>query len=49
MFLPPPGGPKEVYSRFEEENNITRGPEGIYVRPSDRPGFGWDLEVEPLS
>jgi L-rhamnonate dehydratase len=49
MFLPPPGGPKEVYSRFEEENNITRGPEGIYMRPSDRPGFGWDLEVEPAS
>ena len=46
MFLPPPGGPKEVYSRFEEENNITRGPEGIYMRPSDRPGFGWEVEVE---
>ena len=46
MFLPPPGGPKEVYGRFEEENNITRGPEGIYMRPSDSPGFGWELEVE---
>jgi L-rhamnonate dehydratase len=42
-FLPPPGGPAEVYQRFEEENNVTRGPEGIYMRPSDRPGFGWDL------
>ncbi|MFN8006601.1 MAG: enolase C-terminal domain-like protein [Terriglobia bacterium] len=46
MFLPPPGGPPEVYRRFEEDNNITRGPEGIYMRPSDRPGFGWDLEIE---
>ena len=46
MFLPPPGGPAEVYQRFEEENGITRGPEGIYMRPSDRPGFGWELAVE---
>ena len=46
MFLPPPGGPPEVYQRFEEENNITRGPEGIYMRPPDRPGFGWELAVD---
>jgi len=46
MFMPPPGGPREVYQRFEEENNITRGPEGIYMRPSDRPGFGWELTVD---
>jgi L-rhamnonate dehydratase len=46
MFMPPPGGPDEVYARFEEENHITRGPEGIYMRPSDRPGFGWDLVVD---
>jgi L-rhamnonate dehydratase len=46
MFMPPPGGPDEVYQRFEEENNISRGPEGIYMRPSDRPGFGWDLVVD---
>jgi L-rhamnonate dehydratase len=46
MFLPPPGGPKEVYQRFEEENNITRGPEGVYMRPSERPGFGWELTVD---
>jgi len=45
LFMPPPGGPKEVYDRFEEENMITRGPEGIYVRPSDGPGFGWDFLV----
>jgi L-rhamnonate dehydratase len=43
MFLPPPGGPREVYQRFEEDFNITRGPEGVYMRPGDRPGFGWDL------
>jgi len=46
MFMPPPGGPSEVYQRFEEENNVTRGPEGIYMRPSDRPGFGWELIVD---
>jgi L-rhamnonate dehydratase len=45
MFLPWPGGPKEVYARFEEENQITRGSEGIYMRPPDRPGFG--LEMKP--
>ena len=45
LFLPPPGGPDEVYRRFEEDNQITRGPEGIYMRPSDRPGFGWEIEV----
>ncbi len=45
MFMPAPGGPIEVYERYEEENQITRGPEGIYMLPPDRPGFGWDLEV----
>ena len=45
MFLPPPGGPPEVYHQFEEENNVTRGPEGVYTRPPDRPGFGWELVV----
>jgi L-rhamnonate dehydratase len=44
MFLPWPGGPKEVYERFEEEHQITRGPEGIYMRPPDRPGFGFELK-----
>lgn len=46
MFMPPPGGPPEIYQRFEEDNNVTRGPEGIYMRPPDRPGFGWDLTVD---
>jgi L-rhamnonate dehydratase len=45
MFLPPPGGPKEVYQQFEEEQQITRGPEGIYMQPPNRPGFG--LELKP--
>ena len=45
LFMPAPGGPPEVYRRFEEDNLITRGPEGIYARPSERPGFGWDIEV----
>jgi L-alanine-DL-glutamate epimerase-like enolase superfamily enzyme len=46
MFMPAPGGPKVVYERYEQDNNLTRGPEGIYTRPSDQPGFGWDIEVE---
>ncbi len=45
MFMPAPGGPEEVYRLYEEENNITRGSEGIYMEPPDRPGFGWELEV----
>ncbi len=45
MFMPPPGGPPEVYQQYEEENQLTRGPEGIYTRPSDKPGFGWDIVV----
>ncbi|MCC6540430.1 MAG: L-rhamnonate dehydratase [Bryobacterales bacterium] len=45
LFLPAPGGPKEVYSLFEENYGVSRGPEGIYMRPPDRPGWGWDIEV----
>lgn len=45
LFLPPPGGPKEVYQIFEETYQISRGPDGIYMRPHDRPGWGWDIEV----
>ena len=43
MFMPAPGGPSEVYERYEEDNNLTRGPEGIYTRPSNDPGFGWQV------
>jgi L-rhamnonate dehydratase len=46
MFMPPPGGPDEVYRRFEEDYNITRGPDGIYMRPSERPGFGLELVTD---
>ncbi|MCX6598204.1 MAG: L-rhamnonate dehydratase [Acidobacteria bacterium] len=45
LFLPPPGGPKKVYDMFEEQYGISRGPEGIYMRPSNRPGFGREIEV----
>ena len=43
--LPPPGGPAEVYKRFEEDRLVTRGPEGVYFQPPEAPGFGWDFEV----
>jgi L-rhamnonate dehydratase len=45
MFMPAPGGPAEVYRRYEEDNNITRDADGIYTRPSAGPGFDWQLEV----
>ncbi|MGH9662030.1 MAG: enolase C-terminal domain-like protein, partial [Bryobacteraceae bacterium] len=45
LFMPAPGGPKVVYDRYTEDNLLTKGPEGIYTRPSDAPGFGWDVEV----
>ncbi|MBL8240024.1 MAG: hypothetical protein JNM66_21565 [Bryobacterales bacterium] len=45
LFLPAPGGPKEVYQLFEENYQISRGPDGIYMRPHERPGWGWDIEV----
>ena len=43
LFMPPPGGPKDVYKRFEDAMRITRGPEGIYMQPHDAPGLGWDV------
>ena len=45
MFMPPPGGPDVVYRRYEEDLNLTRGPEGVYRQPSGVPGIGWDIEV----
>jgi L-rhamnonate dehydratase len=45
MFMPAPGGPKEVYQLWEEGYNLSKGPEGVYMRPSERPGFGWDFNV----
>jgi L-rhamnonate dehydratase len=45
LFMPAPGGPKEVYDLGAEQYNVSKGPEGIYMRPSERPGFGWDIVV----
>jgi L-rhamnonate dehydratase len=45
LFMPAPGGPPEVYKQHEEDYLLTRGPEGIYTRPSEKPGFGWDWVV----
>ena len=45
MFIPPPGGPSEVYEQFEEENTITRDAGGISMTPSNRPGLGVDVVV----
>ena len=39
-----PGGPGVVYEQYEEDNNLARGPEGIYTKPSDGPGFDWGYE-----
>ena len=36
-----PGGPKQVYDMFEEQYEITRGPEGLYMHPPRIPGWGW--------
>ena len=45
MFMPAPGGPPEVYQIWEERYNLSKGPEGIYMRPHDKPGFGLDMVV----
>jgi L-rhamnonate dehydratase len=45
LFMPAPGGPKEVYRLWEEQYSISRGPEGIYTRPPEGPGLGGDFEV----
>jgi L-rhamnonate dehydratase len=46
LFMPPPGGPKRAYEMFEERYGITRGPEGIYMRPPREPGWGWYFESD---
>jgi L-rhamnonate dehydratase len=45
LFIPAPGGPPAVYKQWEEEHLVTRGPEGIYIQPHDRPGLGLEIEV----
>ena len=39
MYMPVPT------NQYLEENQITRGPEGVYTSPSEKPGFGWDFIV----
>ena len=48
LFMPAPGGPKKVYDMFEEEHEVTRGPEGIYQHPTRKPGWGWDVIATPI-
>ena len=43
--IPAPGGPDEAYELFAEQRRMTHGPEGIYIQPSEEPGFGWDFDV----
>jgi L-rhamnonate dehydratase len=45
LFMPAPGGPKEVYDLFDELYEVTKGPEGLYMHPPRRPGWGVELEV----
>ena len=45
LFMPPPGGPKDVYVQFERDYEITRDSAGIYTRPHDQPGWGWNWEA----
>ncbi|MBY0374198.1 MAG: hypothetical protein K2Q23_09410 [Bryobacteraceae bacterium] len=44
MFMPPPGGPRAAYAVWEEQYELTKGPEGVYTKPHERPGWGWDFE-----
>jgi hypothetical protein len=48
LFMPAPGGPKQVYDMFEKEYEISRGPEGLYMHPSRTPGWGWDHNATPV-
>jgi L-rhamnonate dehydratase len=32
-------------TQFAEERFLTRGPEGVYTRPPEKPGFGWNFIV----
>jgi L-rhamnonate dehydratase len=45
LFMPAPGGPPRVYEMWAEQYHISKGPEGLYTRPPDKPGFGWDIVV----
>jgi L-rhamnonate dehydratase len=43
MFMPPPGGPKSAYEQWAAQNSVSQGAEGIYMRPPEDPGLGWDF------
>jgi L-rhamnonate dehydratase len=45
LFMPAPGGPPRVYEMWAEQYHLSKGPEGLYMRPPDKPGFGWDIVV----
>ncbi len=49
LFGPAPQRTPAAIRRLEETYNITRGPEGLYMNPSDEPGFGGSYVVEPLA
>lgn len=44
-FMPAPGGPDAVYKIFEQDYGVSQGLEYVHVRPSERPGLGWDVDV----
>lgn len=45
LFMPAPGGPQEAYDIFDQLYEISRGPEGLYMHPPRRPGWGTEIEV----
>jgi L-rhamnonate dehydratase len=45
MFMPAPGAPKALLEMYKEDYDITSGPEGLYMHPPRKPGWGLDLEV----
>ena len=52
LFMPAPGGPKQVYDMFEKEHEVTRGPKAsISIPPARRAGAGtwWRRRSNSLS
>ncbi|MBW3654232.1 MAG: hypothetical protein KY433_11780 [Actinobacteria bacterium] len=43
--MPAPGAPKQVLDMYKEDYEITSGPEGLYMHPPRKPGWGLDLQV----
>ena len=48
MFMPSPGGPRQVYDMWNEDYEISKGPEGLYMHPPRKPGWGVDLVATPV-